>query len=583
MAKSDYWQERFIKEEERRNKDARAYLSSIEKQYDKALRNIEKDINNWYSRLAKNNDISLREAKMLLSKNELEEFKWTVQEYIEKGQENAISKEWMKQLENASAKVHISKLEALKVQIQNEIEGLYGERLKGMEDYLERVYGDTYYKSAFIIQKGIGIGWSLSVLDTNKVNQIIHKPWAIDGKNFSERIWEDKAKLINTLHTGLTQNIIRGSAPDDLIRQISKEFGVKKSAAGRLVMTESAAYSSKAQEQCFKDLDVEKYEIIATLDTSTSAICREMDGKVFPMKDYLVGVTANPFHPNCRTCTAPYFEDDVTSMRAMRTEDGKTEYVPANMKYEEWYKKYVMKETVKNDIIKDNIEWRGLKNISERYKKSESIERLKSYYGIEFEESKKYPIDEKLMSNCITWLDSFDENYSEFMRINPCKIPVISVKAPSKMKQAIGYYSYYPKNNKVVELALNGKYHSNLVEFEELIQKCVKHNWYPKNSKIYKTFIHEFGHHVSNSLKNITGIDNWQEIFINDCIEEFNNKFNKNIKSFNDMGIYVSDYGASKIEELFAETFAEYFGGENPREFAVIFGRKLDKILKEVK
>ncbi len=342
MVKSNYWQERFIKEEERRNKDARAYLSSIEKQYDKALRNIEKDINNWYSRLAKNINISLREAKILLSKNELEEFKWTVQEYIEKGQENAISKEWMKQLENASAKVHISKLEALKVQIQNEIEGLYGERLKGMEGYLERVYGDTYYKSAFIIQKGIGIGWSLSALDTNKVNQIIHKPWAIDGKNFSERIWEDKAKLINTLHTELTQNIIRGSAPDELIRQISKEFGVKKSAAGRLVMTESAAYSSKAQEQCFKDLDVEKYEIVATLDTSTSEICREMDGKVFLMKDYLVGVTANPFHPNCRTCTAPYFEDDVTSMRAMRTEDGKTEYVSANMKYEEWYKKYVL-------------------------------------------------------------------------------------------------------------------------------------------------------------------------------------------------------------------------------------------------
>lgn len=353
MVKSSYWQERFTKEEERRNKDARAYLSSIEKQYDKALRNIEKDINNWYSRLAKNNDISLREAKMLLSKNELEEFKWTVQEYIEKGQENSISKEWMKQLENASAKVHISKLEALKVQIQNEIEGLYGERLKGMEDYLERVYGDTYYRSAFIIQKGIGIGWSLSVLDTNKVNQIIHKPWAIDGKNFSERIWEDKVKLINTLHTGLTQNIIRGSAPDELIRQISKEFGVKKSTAGRLVMTESAAYSSKAQEQCFKDLDVEKYENIATLDTSTSPICREMDGTVFPMKDYLVGVTAPPFHPNCRTCPAPYFEDDVTSMRAMRTEDGKTGYVSANMKYDEWYKKYVAHPSNKTEY--DNI------------------------------------------------------------------------------------------------------------------------------------------------------------------------------------------------------------------------------------
>ena len=337
MAKSNYWQERFLKEEQRRN---------IEKQYDKALRKIEKDINDWYMRLAKNNNISLREAKMLLSKNELKEFKWTVEEYIQKGKENGVSQEWIKQLENASARVHISRLEALKVQIQNEIEGLYGERLQGMENYLERVYGDTYYRTAFSVQQGLGIGWSLATLDTNRINQIIHKPWAVDKKNFSERLWEDKTKLINTLHTGLTQNIIRGSAPDNLIRQIAKEFGVKKSVAGRLVMTESAAYSSKAQEQCFKDLDVEKYEIIATLDTSTSAICREMDGKVFLMKDYLVGVTANPFHPNCRTVTAPYFEDDIDSMRAMRNKEGKTEYIPANMKYGEWYKKYVKDDKI---------------------------------------------------------------------------------------------------------------------------------------------------------------------------------------------------------------------------------------------
>ena len=347
MAKNNYWQERFLKEEQRRNKDARAYLDIIEKQYDKALRNIEKDINDWYARLAQNNNISLRDAKMLLSKNELKEFHWTIEEYIQKGKENAVSQEWMKQLENASAKVHISKLEALKVQIQNEIEGLYGEKLQGMENYLERVYGDTYYRTAFSVQQGLGIGWSLASLDTNRINQIIHKPWAVDGKNFSERLWEDKTKLINTLHTGLTQNIIRGSAPDNLIRQIAKEFGVKKSVAGRLVMTESAAYSSKAQEQCFKDLDVEKYEVIVTLDTSTSAICREMDGKVFPMKDYQVGVTVNPFHPNCRTVTAPYFEDDTDSMRAMRNKEGKTEYVPANMKYDEWYKKYVMKGSEK--------------------------------------------------------------------------------------------------------------------------------------------------------------------------------------------------------------------------------------------
>lgn len=351
MQKSSYWQDRFIKEEQRVNNDARAYIKQIEKQYDIALSNIEKDINNWYMRIAKNNQVSLLEAKRMLSAKELAEFKWGINEYIKAGETNSISLIWVKELENASARVHISRLEALKLQIQNEIESLYGTRDKQMQDYLVQTYGDTYYHTAYEIQKGIGLGSSVYSLDTNKVNQIIHKPWAVDGKNFSERIWEDKNKLINTLHNKLTQSFIRGSSPYQIVSDIAKEFNVKKSIAGRLVMTESSAYSSKAQERCYKDLGIDQYEIVATLDRNTSSICQEMDGKVFSMKEYEVGVTANPFHPNCRTVTAPYFANDTKSMRAMRNKDGKIEYISADMKYKEWFNKYVQ-DNEENDIIK---------------------------------------------------------------------------------------------------------------------------------------------------------------------------------------------------------------------------------------
>ena len=354
MKKSSYWQDRFIKEEQRRNKDARAYIKTIEKQYDQALSNIEKDINNWYMRIAKNNNISLLEAKKLLSKKELAEFKWGINEYIKAGETNSISPIWVKELENASARVHISRLEALKIQIQNQVETLYGTRDKEMQDYLIRTYGDIYYHAVYEIQKGISLGSSVYSLDTNKVNQIIHKPWAVDGKNFSERIWEDKNKLVNTLHNKLTQSFIRGSSPYQIVSDIAKEFNVRKSVAGRLVMTESAAYAAKAQENCYKDLGIDQYEIVATLDTHTSPICQEMDGKVFNIKEYEVGVTANPFHPNCRTVTAPYFADDTKSMRAMRNKEGKIEYVPADMKYKEWYSKYVVERPVNIQLFGEN-------------------------------------------------------------------------------------------------------------------------------------------------------------------------------------------------------------------------------------
>ena len=354
MKKSSYWQDRFIKEEQRRNKDARAYIKTIEKQYDIALSNIEKDINNWYMRIAKNNQVSLLEARKLLSKKELAEFKWGINEYIKAGETNSSSPTWIKELENASARVHISRLEALKLQIQNQIETLYGTRDKQMQDYLIGIYGDTYYHAAYEIQKGIGLGSSVYSLDTNKVNQIIHKPWAVDSKNFSERIWEDKNKLINTLHNGLTQSFIRGSSPYQIVSDIAKEFNVRKSVAGRLVMTESAAYAAKAQENCYKDLGVDQYEIVATLDSHTSPICQEMDGKVFSLKEYEIGVTANPFHPNCRTVTAPYFADDTKSMRAMRKPGKETNYIYSDIKYKEWYSKYVVERPVNIQLFAEN-------------------------------------------------------------------------------------------------------------------------------------------------------------------------------------------------------------------------------------
>ena len=369
---SSYWADRFVSEEERRDRDNRRYYSTIEKEYNKALAGLDKDIEYWLRRIAKNNDISLSGAKELLSKKELQEFKWTVEEYIQKGKENGVSGQWLKQLENASARVHIQRLEALKIQIQDRIENMYTTKDRSMEDYLCRVYKDTYYHTVFEIDKGIGsIQSSFNKLDDRKVLQIIHKPWATDGKDFSTRIWEDKANLVNTLHTGLTQSLIRGGNLNDVVNDISQfvssKIKNKKYIASRLVTTESAAYASKAQEQAYKDLSVDKYEILATLDLHTSDICQDLDGKIFDRKDYQVGVTAPPFHPNCRTVTVPWFPDDVdTGERAARGKDGKVGYVPQNMTYKEWYNKYVEQKFEENGIIEKR------KELSEEFKEIES-------------------------------------------------------------------------------------------------------------------------------------------------------------------------------------------------------------------
>ena len=345
---SNYWAKRFEAEEERLHNMSKSEVLEAQKEYDKALKSIKEDIEVWYGRIAKNSDVSLYEAKKLLNKKELEEFKWTLEDYIKHGKENGVNKNWNKELENASARYHIERLEAMKIQVRGEIEKLYNNRENRTGEFLKDVFKDQYYRTAFQIAAGTRIGSNLYKLNDKLVNTVIKKPWTPDGKNFSDRIWADKEKLINTLHTEITQGFIRGDALDKIIGKVSERLNVSKANAARLIYTESAAYSSKARLKSFQDLGIEKYEIVATLDNRTSDICQEMDGKVFNLKDYEVGVTANPFHVRCRTTTAPYFDDDMDGERAVRNgETGKTEYVPADTKYKDWKEKYI-----KNDLRK---------------------------------------------------------------------------------------------------------------------------------------------------------------------------------------------------------------------------------------
>ncbi len=329
-------------EEAQNQMGMRAY-AEIEQQYRRALRELEGKIAVWYQRLADNNGVSLAEARKLLRDSELKEFKWDVQDYIKHGKDNARTGQWIRELENASAKFHISRLEALKLQTQQSLEVMFGNQLDSVDAAMKRIYLDGYYHTAYELQKGFRIGWDIAGIDQKQVEKVISKPWAVDGKNFSERIWGNKQKLIAEVHKELTQNILLGADPQKAIDVIAKKMNNSRHNAGRLVMTEEAYFSSAAQKDCFHDLNVEQYQILATLDSHTSEICQEMDGKVFPMKDYEAGVTAPPFHVWCRSTTIPYFEDDFGEVgeRAARGKDGKTYYVPANMTYKEWKEAFV--------------------------------------------------------------------------------------------------------------------------------------------------------------------------------------------------------------------------------------------------
>ena len=294
---AQYWARRMKNMEEALLDRSYSHAQNIEAQFARAQAEIEKQIAVWYQRFAVNNEITLAEAKRLLNSTELAEFQWSVQEYIKYGQENALDGRWMRQLENASAKVHISRLEAIKLQIQQQAEVLYSNQLDSIDAAARMMYEGSYYGTAFEVQRGLGVGWTMHAINEETITKVLSRPWTADNQTFRDRCWTNKQNLVNSVNTNLTQMIIRGEAPDRAITAISKQFDVSRQKAGRLVMTESAYFASAAQKDCFTALDVERYRIVASFDHDTCELCGALDGKVFKMSEYQVGLTAPPFHP----------------------------------------------------------------------------------------------------------------------------------------------------------------------------------------------------------------------------------------------------------------------------------------------
>jgi len=335
MRSNEYWLRRFESVEQALLAKGESYSVVLGREFAAAQRRVENELAGWFNRLAANNDVSLTEARRLLSANELAEFKWTVQDYIRFGRENAIDGRWIRQLENASARVHISRLEALQLDMRQQVEELTWRRLSGRNALMRDIYQEGFARTAFEVQRGHNVGWRVGMPDQTQIDRIVSKPWTLDGQTFSQRLWGQQANLGSKLQTELTQALMRGDAPGEAIKNIAGAFGKTKNQAGRLVMTESAFFSSVAQGDCFNSLDVEKFEIVATLDGDTSDICIKLDGTVEPMTVYQPGVTSPPFHWWCRSTTVPHFGDNYGE-RAARNADGKTYYVPSNTTFEQW-------------------------------------------------------------------------------------------------------------------------------------------------------------------------------------------------------------------------------------------------------
>ncbi|MDY5795467.1 MAG: minor capsid protein [Fusobacterium gastrosuis] len=381
----EYWVKRFEEEEIRNSKASFKELQIAKKQYRNSIDKINDELRLLHSKYAVENNLSYQDAQKLLTSSEKKKLKLSLEEYIKLGEEQNINFDpnVEKLLVQTSSEVHISRLEALKSNLQAELDVLYSGIERGLGNHFNDIINESYARTSYLVQSMSGAYAVIDAINQDLVNKIIFKPWTSDGVNWSNRLWKQKDKLVDEVHTALTQSLILGDDINTLVDKVATRLDVGYSRVANLLLTESAAYHSKATELCYKDLEVEKYEILATLDSRTSNICQGMDGKIFDRKDYKVGVTAPPFHCRCRTTTIPYFEEMTEDeTRAARTENNNPVEEKAAMKYGEWREKYYGKNEeiqLKNNEQSDSIvEIEKLKNSMEKENYEEYIKRINS-------------------------------------------------------------------------------------------------------------------------------------------------------------------------------------------------------------
>lgn len=342
-----YWEQRAENNILMSEKTALEFERDLKLNYKYAVQNIKKEIEAFYGKYAIENEIDLSTTKKRLTPDELLNFNEQAKKYLDEVKrlgDLAFTKQYKKHLKQLSGKAYISRLQELIVNINHEIEMLNIKYNEELGETLKTGYEDSYYKSMYNVQKQIEIEHSFTRPSKVQLEAAIKERW--NGQNYSDRIWNNKEKLISQLEITLSQQFVRGHGPREVAREFSAKMGTSYNNSVRLVRTEMNYIANKGTLDCYKENEVvEMYEYIATLDSRTSEICAEMDGKIFKVSEAISGINYPPLHPNCRSTTGAHFDDFEFEFeeRTARDEDGKSVTI-ADMSYYEWVDKYGSKE-----------------------------------------------------------------------------------------------------------------------------------------------------------------------------------------------------------------------------------------------
>ena len=301
LSNKSYWLKRSEELDKVAKMTEKEVMKKLSALYRDAFRSIEKEVNDFMMKYAVDHKLDYATVTQMLTPIDLAEYNEKIQELHAMYRDT--KSEYIKiEIERLKARSKITRLRALQDAINVELCKVTHEYQMTLEDTLIGLFSDQYAKACELM------GVMAPGIPREAIKKIIEYPYA--GKMFSDRIWDNKDALVKYIQQDLTVGIIRGDSIQKMARQLKKDLNVLYYQAERLVRTETNYAMNQGHLKGYEDSGVvEKYEFLAAIDSRTSKLCKNQNGKVYKLSEATVGVNYPPVHCNCRSTVIPVLED----------------------------------------------------------------------------------------------------------------------------------------------------------------------------------------------------------------------------------------------------------------------------------
>ena len=293
----DYWRDRA--------EDIMRYIDStdidmfaeLQKIYAEESAKIQHDLFAFVTKYADDNKMSYSDALQRLRDADLSDYQANAEKYRKQAEKDP---ELLKRLNEQYASSKVTRFDALNLEMTYKIGVMQGIIEKSFENYLKSTAKYAYKKV---------MGGNSGALNEPALKELISTPF--NGYNYSEQVWGNTDNLAKDLREVLKRGFIRGDDVRSMAAELSKKYNVARARAQTLIRTDGTAIVNRSAIKRYEESGLKYYRISVHLDNRTSQICKRIhrENKLYRIDEFETGITAPPFHYNCRSAVIPDEEE----------------------------------------------------------------------------------------------------------------------------------------------------------------------------------------------------------------------------------------------------------------------------------